>query len=135
MCVGKNGYGFCKGSTAHKRSYEDHVGPVPTGFVLRHTCENKRCCNPEHLIIGTQRDNYYDMSEEKRKEMHKKAGETYSKRVASGEITYSDEQIEQRRRAGALSRPSLVGRKKSEEHKKALSESLKRYYDSQNDEN
>ena len=31
------------------------------GMVIRHTCDNPRCINPEHLIIGTQQDNVDDM--------------------------------------------------------------------------
>lgn len=30
------------------------------GQVVRHTCDNKTCCNPEHLRIGTQADNMAD---------------------------------------------------------------------------
>ena len=31
------------------------------GLVVRHTCDNPRCINPEHLLIGTQMDNIQDM--------------------------------------------------------------------------
>lgn len=31
------------------------------GLVVRHTCNNLLCINPEHLVIGTQRDNIHDM--------------------------------------------------------------------------
>lgn len=30
------------------------------GEVVRHTCDNPRCINPEHLIIGTHQDNIND---------------------------------------------------------------------------
>ena len=124
MCIGKNGYGFCKGSTAHKRSYEDHVGPVPTGAVLRHTCENKSCCNPEHLLLGTQRDNYYDMGEEKRKQLHQKAGDTLRGRV----LALTPEQIEQKRSAGRKGGEANQKKKKSDAHKEAISRGLKRHH-------
>lgn len=36
------------------------------GKVVRHTCDNPRCINPQHLLIGTQADNNRDRAERKR---------------------------------------------------------------------
>ena len=33
---------------------------VPIGKVVMHSCDNPRCVNPDHLSIGTQRDNILD---------------------------------------------------------------------------
>lgn len=30
------------------------------GLVVRHTCDNSRCINPEHLVLGTAQDNVAD---------------------------------------------------------------------------
>lgn len=45
---------------AHKVSFAIHNGPVPEGMVVMHTCDNPRCINPEHLVLGTQGDNIDD---------------------------------------------------------------------------
>ncbi|WP_456705604.1 HNH endonuclease [Bradyrhizobium sp. USDA 4452] len=48
---------------AHRVSYEHFVGPIPKGRLLRHTCDNKLCINPDHLIPGTKADNGRDSVE------------------------------------------------------------------------
>jgi hypothetical protein len=48
---------------AHIASYEAFVGPVPKGKILRHTCDNRRCICPDHLIPGTKKDNRRDFME------------------------------------------------------------------------
>ena len=37
-------------------------GPEPHGYVVMHTCDNRLCCNPAHLRLGTQYDNIEDMN-------------------------------------------------------------------------
>lgn len=32
----------------------------PTGFVVMHVCDTPACINPEHLVLGTQKDNLKD---------------------------------------------------------------------------
>lgn len=53
--------------STHKLAYELTNGPVPDGLVVRHTCDNPPCCNPEHLSLGTVLDNVRDMLERGRK--------------------------------------------------------------------
>ena len=36
-------------------------GEIPKGFVIMHKCDNTICINPEHLKIGTQKENIADM--------------------------------------------------------------------------
>lgn len=52
---------------AHRLAYEYANGPIPEGFDIRHTCHNPSCCNPQHLMVGTRRENMQDAREAGRK--------------------------------------------------------------------
>ncbi len=67
-CVDKDGYGQFKGifdsqrvRTAHRFSYVLFKGEIQKGLVVMHSCDNPSCVNPEHLSIGTIKDNLDDM--------------------------------------------------------------------------
>ena len=47
---------------AHRVSWMLHNNQVPSGFVL-HRCDNTYCVNPDHLYVGTQKDNMLDRSQ------------------------------------------------------------------------
>lgn len=51
---------------AHRIAYECTKGKIPDGLMLRHKCDNPPCCNPNHLIPGTAKDNSGDMIERRR---------------------------------------------------------------------
>lgn len=45
---------------AHIFSYLYHRGSIPKGKLVCHTCDVNSCINPEHLWLGTNRDNQLD---------------------------------------------------------------------------
>ncbi len=46
---------------AHRYAYHAAHGPIPPGLVVMHSCDNRPCINPEHLSVGTAKDNVHDM--------------------------------------------------------------------------
>lgn len=46
---------------AHRFSYEEfNHTKIPEGLIARHSCDNRLCVNPEHILVGTTQDNVND---------------------------------------------------------------------------
>ena len=65
-----NGYGQFRidGKTkwAHRVAYELAVGDIPDGMHVMHLCDNPLCCRPDHLAVGTRKQNMEDMVKKSR---------------------------------------------------------------------
>lgn len=66
----KQGYGrfwACnRRCLAHRYSYAANNGD-PAGLLVLHRCDNPKCVRPEHLFLGTQKDNIQDCVRKGRK--------------------------------------------------------------------
>jgi hypothetical protein len=77
-CSGVSGYGtFWLGGGmqyAHRVSYEMYVGSIPAGMIICHLCDNPKCVNPHHLLIGTNKDKTQDMIAKGRRRQKRQDG-------------------------------------------------------------
>jgi hypothetical protein len=67
----EDGYGLFRFNgrmvRANRFAYEDTFGPIPDGYMVCHECDTPPCVHPEHLFLGTARDNTQDMIRKGRK--------------------------------------------------------------------
>lgn len=95
----KDGYGQItysgKGYKVHRVIYEKNYGKLKSNEVVRHICDNRKCCEPMHLESGTQADNIQDMIKRGRKTIQRGEQASRSKLTEeqAKEIKYSDKNI------------------------------------------
>jgi len=80
---GNNGYVQLnynkKLNTVHRVVYMEYVlfvNELSGDVDVCHTCDNRKCCNPEHLFHGSRLDNVTDMVEKRRNSTGKQHGDT-----------------------------------------------------------
>lgn len=90
----KDGYGYLPGDKknirAHRFSYEIHKGEIPDKMIICHHCDNPGCVNPNHLFVGTQKDNAQDALKKERNYIGEKNGRSKLTLEDVKEIILSD---------------------------------------------
>ena len=64
---------------AHRFSYEQEYGVIPKGLFVCHHCDTPNCVRPEHLFLGSAKDNNLDKIIKGRHRWRRIPGRTWSK--------------------------------------------------------
>ncbi len=85
----KAGYGqvriMNKAYYTHRLSWQMKNGEIENGMCILHRCDTPSCCNPDHLFVGTKKDNYDDSIKKNRNPVIGKCGVLHSMAKLSAE--------------------------------------------------
>lgn len=89
--------------TTHRAAWEVSCGPIPEGLFVLHRCDIRPCCRPDHLFLGTAKDNSQDM-------VSKGRGVAY-RGVSHAQHKLTDDQVREiRQRVRAGEKQTVVAR-------------------------
>ena len=100
--VGSRYDGTNRVTTAHRISYEIANGPIIGDWHVCHHCDTPPCVNPEHLFLGTARDNMRDAASKGRTQ--RLVGEQKALARTTDEMV---REIRRRYAAGGISQSAL----------------------------
>lgn len=89
---GQVGFGGAKW-TMHCLSWVAFNGIIPEGMCVCHRCDNPKCANPDHLFLGTRKENMIDSAKKGRKAVKLTAADVIEIRRLRRETNLSYEKI------------------------------------------
>lgn len=92
-----------KGKQAHRASWEIFVGDIPKGMQVNHKCHNRSCINPDHLYIGTQKENMKDMYDAGR-DVKKKGSENGASKLDESKVRIIKNMLSSGNKISAISK-------------------------------
>lgn len=100
-----SGYGSLsvnnKNQLAHRLAWRVSFGEIPNGLEVLHKCDNRICCNPTHLFLGTDLDNAKDKVSKGR---HRPGEEHGNHKLTANQVKY----IRRRYKEGGISQHQLA---------------------------
>jgi len=74
ITVGSRTNGTRISRRVHRVAYEIFIGSLPRRLLVCHSCDTPLCVNPEHLFLGTHKDNHQDRERKGRHPHSSEAG-------------------------------------------------------------
>jgi len=98
----KAGYGITWANNKWEYAHRA-VAKAKKGEVVMHSCDNPSCVNPEHLIIGTHKQNSFDMVRKNRQAKGEQAGNSKLTQEQVTEIRKLKQKLSSRKVASLFS--------------------------------
>lgn len=70
----RDGYGVFWGQRANRVAWERRNGPIPTGLLVLHACDDRACVEGEHLMLGSNTANMVDRDRKGRQALGERNG-------------------------------------------------------------
>jgi hypothetical protein len=86
---------------AHRLSYELAYGTIPDNLFVCHHCDNPTCVRPDHLFLGTNKDNIQDMVAKGRQQ---RGAKVTASKMTEAQVT----EIRQRYAAEGITKTALA---------------------------
>lgn len=105
-CILSSGYGVSNSpdriktnELAHRASYRIFKGSIPKGMVVAHSCDMPSCVNPNHLWLGTHKQNSEDMVQKNRSAKWERCGKS---KLTKEQVDFIRESKLSHRKLGAM---------------------------------